>query len=163
MKHLIFFLLFILSVNGFAQSKSFEVLKDKFDDEEDVHSFKLSGFLCRAAIRIALSDEDEQWYALSRGINHVRFIVVPKEAFAAQQVSVSGFKQYLGNDGFDQLLTIQDDGETITLFEREEETKKHRYFLLVEGATEVVAFEMKGYIDPTLLNDTRAQLTMYRQ
>jgi len=34
--------------------------------------------------------------------------------------------------------------------------------MLVENNDEVVAFEMKGYIDPALVNDEDTQLTMDR-
>jgi len=116
MKQIILFLLLILSTASFAQSSSFQALKYKFADEDDVHSFNLSGFFCRAALRIAASDEDDKVKALLKAIDHVRFIVVPKQAFAAQQVSVNGFRQYLSKDGFEQLMTIRNDGETIHLY-----------------------------------------------
>ncbi|MBY0435022.1 MAG: DUF4252 domain-containing protein [Cyclobacteriaceae bacterium] len=140
-----------------AQSKSFQALRDHFADRENVHAFSLSGFLCRTALRIALSD-DPSLRAMARDINHVRFIVIPKDEFAKQKLSVNGFKGYLAKDKFEVMATVRDKGEVVSFFHRLDDNKKDRYFVLVEESREVVAIELKGYIDPSIFKNGNNRL-----
>ena len=57
----------------------------------------------------------------------------------------------LQKDSFASLATIHDKGDDISIFHRLDDNNKNRYFVLVEEQNEVVAIEMKGYIDPVIL------------
>jgi len=152
-------LLSCVSILTFAQSKSFQTLRDHFIDKEDVHSFSISGFLCRTALSIALSDEEE-WQKMTSDIDQIRFIVIPKEEFGKQNLSVNGFKNYLVKDSFEEMMSVRDKGDHVTFFHRLDSNKKNRYFVLVEDNHEVVAIEMKGYIDPELFKDGNNRITL---
>lgn len=144
----------VLSItSAFAQSKSFQALRDHFTGIEDVHSFSVSGFLCRAAVSMMADDEDQLLKNLMSDIDHIRFIVIPKGEFDKQRLTLGGFKKYLTKDSFEEMMSVRDNGDHVTVFMREDGNKKNRYFVLVEEQTEVVAIEMKGYIDPELFKD----------
>ena len=160
MKPLTLIIAFVLSISAsFAQSKSFQTLRDHFIDEENVHTFSISGFFCRAAMSMALDEEDALLNDMINDIDHVRFMVIPKEEFQKQHLSVNGFKSYLAKDAFEEMMSVRENGEHVTVFMREDGNKKNRYFVLVEESDEVVAIEMKGYIDPQLFRENNNKIT----
>jgi hypothetical protein len=146
---------------GFSQSKSYQTLRDHFSGRENVHSFSIGGILCRMAVNIASKDE-ELWRNLMKDIDHVRFIVIPKEEFTNQNLSVGGFRNYLSKDSFEEVMSVKEKGDKVNIFHREDGNKKNRYFVLVEESNEVVAIEMKGYIDPELFKNEKNSLNMSR-
>lgn len=145
-------LVLLLAGSAFGQSKSFEALKEHFDGEDDVHSFGVSGFLCRAALGMA---GEWEFKKAIQEIKHLRFIVIPTEAFQAHQLTTTGFKKFLRQDGFEELSNIRDRGEEVTVYLQSNRNKKDIYFVLVEESDEVVAIEMKGYLDPNMLMDRK--------
>jgi hypothetical protein len=159
MKKIIAVLFVLISVSGFAQSKSYQTLRDHFSGREDVHSFNLGGLLCRLAVNIATEDEP-LFKNMMKDIDHVRFIVIPKKEFKNQNLSVKGFRNYLSKDSFEEVLAVRDNGDHVNIFHRTDGNKKNRYFVLVEESDEVVAIEMKGYIDPQLFKDENNKISL---
>jgi len=140
--------LLIASASVFAQSESFHTLKDKFVGEDDVHHFAVSGFFARSILWMA--DEHEFYHAI-RDVKTIRLIVIPRDAFKAQRVSLNGFKKVMKDDGFEELARIKDNGDDVTVYLQSSEKKNDRYMILVEEDDEIVAIEMKGRIDPEFI------------
>lgn len=160
------FLFVFLSTLGWAQSKSYQTLKDRFKDQPDVHSFSFGGWLCRAALSIAVNDDEDDvevrlLHKAMADINHVRFITIPKGEFKAQGLSVNGFRAYLKKDAFEELASVRDNGEVVTFYHKGDDARRNQYFVLIEDHHEVVAIEMKGYIDPEIFNSDDARITLY--
>jgi hypothetical protein len=151
----ILFVLLLTAATAHAQSNSYNILKHTFSDQPDVHSFSFSGWVGRLILRVA--DEHEFRNAI-KDLQHVRFIEIPKAEFAAQNLSVKGFKNVLIKDSFQELAFIRDKGEEITIYLREGNNHKNQYFVLVEEEHQVVAIELKGYLDPQLLNPKNTTL-----
>jgi ASC-1-like (ASCH) protein len=140
--------LMIASVSLFAQSKSYVTLKDKFVGEEDVHHFAVSGFFARSILWLA---DEHEFYSAIKDVKNVRLIVIPKEAFKAQDVTLNGFKKILKKDGFEELVPVKDSGDDVTLYHQVSPNKKDRYFVIIEENKEIVAMEIRGYIDPEFI------------
>ena len=147
----ILIVLVLLTSGAFAQSKSYNTLKEKFIDSPDVHSFSISGWVGRLVLR--MTDEHEFKNAIKE-LDHVRILIIPRAEFAAQNLSIKGFKNLLIQDSFEELAFIRENDEDVTVYLREGKNKKNHYFVLVEEAQEVVAIELKGYLDPELLNNS---------
>jgi hypothetical protein len=154
MKKIIIASLFLsfLAANSFAQSNSYQTLKSKFDESPDVHSFSLRGWACRLIFNLAGEYEFKE---AVEDIQHIRLITIPKAEFETKQVTVNGFKQILLQDSYEQLAYMRDNGEEVTIYLRESGNKKNYYFVLVEDESEVVAIELKGYINPDSLKDKK--------
>ena len=150
------------SVTTFSQSKSYQALRNHFEGKEDVNSFALNGFLCRAALRIVGTDK-RLLHTMMKDIHHIRFIVIPTKEFGKQNLSVNGFKEYLTKDSFESLASIRDKAGLISVFHRMDGNKSDRYFVLVEEPNEVVGIEMKGYIDPALFRDDDNRITINKR
>lgn len=145
MKNLAITLAFIVAATlASAQSESFQKFRDKFGYADDVHSFKTNGFLLRTVL--AMAGEDEAKRAL-RHIGKIRLIAVPKAAFAAEQVTVGGYKDVLRTDGYDQIMNVREDDADVTVYERGARDAQNRYMVLVEDKSEVVLIEVNGYVD----------------
>ncbi len=140
--------LLFLSASAFAQSESFNTLKNKFSGEDDVHHFAVSGFFARSVLWMA--DEHEIFDAI-KDVKVIRLIVIPRDAFKAQEVTLNGFKKVLKGDGFEELVRVKDSGDDVTLYLQSPDKKKDRYMILVEDNNEIVAIEIKGSIDPKFL------------
>ena len=150
----------IVSLTVQAQSDAYQTLRNHFIDKPDVHAFSMSGLLCRMAAGMMAPQESVLRQAL-RDIKHIRFMVIPKEEFARQQLSVKGFRQVLQKDGFEMLAHVRERGDDVSFLLREEgKDKKKRYFVLVEESDEVVAIEMKGYIDPEIFKDENNKISL---
>ncbi len=166
MKYYLLTLLLAASLATQAQSKSYEALMDRFKGQPDVHAFSFGGWLCRAALSVAVLDDDDDpevrlLHRAMADISHVRFIVIPKGEFRAQGVSVNGFRKYLESDHFELMADLRDKGDHVTFYHRETGHRKSQYFVLVEEQDEVVAIEMKGYVDPEIFNSADARITLY--
>jgi hypothetical protein len=132
-----------------AQSQSFQTLKGKFAGHDNVHAFSMSGFFARTVLWIA-GEHD-----FNKGIKEIRsihMVTIPKEAFDRENVSLNGFKKVVAKDSFQELMQIKDHGDDVTLLiQHATKSKNNRYLFLVEGASEVVAIEVKGHIEPELI------------
>lgn len=151
MKFIAFLIIIFSSVitATFSQSKSYKTLKNKFGQTEDVEAFAISGFLGRVVLR--LTGEHDFRNAVKK-VKHISFISIPKSAFKAERVSVQGFKKILKEDSFEKLLSVVDQGDDVSLYVQNGTKERHsRYFLLIEEESEVVAMEIRGYIDPNLM------------
>lgn len=154
----------LIALGSMAQSKSYQTLKDRFIDQPDVQAFSFGGWLGRAALSFVSESDDPDARLLRKAmadIDHIRFLVIPKQAFREQNLSVNGFRSYLSKDEFDMLADIKDNGERVTFYQREEDARNQRYFVLIDEADEVVAIEMKGYIDPSIFEGQGPRVTVY--
>jgi hypothetical protein len=145
MKKLILLLALGLHLNVYAQSDSFQAFRNKFAGEEDVHSFKVSGFIVRSVL--ALAGEHEAREA-TRGISKVRLVVAPRLAFEAQRVTVDGFRRVLREDAFEELMNFREDGDKVTVYSNSASRRRdHCYMMLVEDEENIVLIEVSGYVN----------------
>jgi hypothetical protein len=134
-----------------AQSQSFQTFTNKFDGEENVHYFKVSGFVVRSVL--AMAGEPEAKEAV-RGIHKVRLAVVPREAFEAQEVTVEGFRRVLQQDSFDEMMEFREDGDQVTVYSNSPAHRSEQYYLmLVEDEEEIVLIEISGAVNETYFKD----------
>lgn len=144
-----FALISLVSAAVYAQSKSYSLLKEKFTGYENVVSFRTSGFLTRSVLMFA---GEPEFNKAIREVKKVRVIVIPKEAFKAEKVSVNGFIKVARKDAFEELFNVYDHGDNFTLLvQSEKDHQDNRYLLVVDGNGEVVVMEITGYIDHKLL------------
>jgi len=143
-----------------AQSDSYLALKNKFSDQSDVYSFSVGGWMGRALLK--MSGEHEFSEAI-KDLKHIRIITIPEEAFSKQHVSLRGFKKILKQDYFEELAVIRDMNEEVSIYLREGGNHKNHYFVLVESDHDVVAIELKGYIDLKQLNPQTTTLASNQQ
>ena len=135
-----------------AQSNSYRMIRSQFNDNPDVKSYHLRGWMIRLVAEI-VEDEDERLSASLREVKRVRLITIPKEEFAREGVTVSGFKSRLPNDKFELMGDFRDEGGSVAFYHRTEKRGKNCYFVIIDQDDEVIAIEMKGYIDPAIMID----------
>jgi hypothetical protein len=135
-----------------AQSKSYKTLHSQFADGEDVKSYRLRGLMIRLVAEI-VEDEDQRLAAALRDVKRVRLMTIPKEEFTVRDVTVSGFKSRLSSDRFELMGDFRDEEGSVAFFHREEKRGKNCYFVIIDQDDEVIAIEMKGYIDPVIMAD----------
>ncbi|HBK87107.1 MAG: DUF4252 domain-containing protein [Cyclobacteriaceae bacterium] len=145
-KILILMTLVVFSQATFAQSRSFEKLREKFHGAADVHTLKIGGIFLRVVMKLATSDDLEAREML-RSVNQVRLMVIPQEAFERQGLSVDGFRSVLRKDAFDEMTEVRNGKDRVTVYMRPDSNQSNRYFVLVANDEEVVAMEMKGNVD----------------
>lgn len=139
-----------LSHLSFAQSESYEQLREQFIDRENVHSFSVSGFWCRMLMGWVI-EEDEIFRQALQEVKQVRALIVPQQEWRQDFQSSAEFLRTLKGDGFEELATIRDRGEKLSFYIRPDGKRRNQYFILIEEANEVVAIELRGYLDPELL------------
>jgi len=142
--------LVVFSQATFAQSRSFEKLREKFRGEEDVHTLKMGGFMLQAVMRLATADDRSARESL-RSVRELRLMVIPQVAFQRQGLSVDGFRGVLRKDAFDEMTEVRQGKDRVTVYMRPDYNHVSRYFVLVANEEEVVAMEMKGNVDPEWL------------
>ena len=148
------FLFAFVAATASAQSKSFITLREKFAGEKDVFAFRFSGGFARLALRIA---GEHDFYDAIRDVKNIRFIVIPKRAFHKKRVSLSGFKKIAKEDGFEELAHIRDRGDDVEILLQPGKHDNHRYLILIDDGGEVVAIEVRGYINPEEIRREIAQ------
>ncbi|MEO5976954.1 MAG: DUF4252 domain-containing protein [Chryseolinea sp.] len=75
-----------------------------------------------------------------RALKHkgkVRMVVVTRAAFSNQQVTISGYKDDLRKDSYDQIMNVLEEGSDVTLYERGVRDTENQYLVLVEDQSEV--------------------------
>ena len=143
-----FILVFLFTTASFSQSDSFIALREKFAYHKDVYTFSSSAFLGGALFWMA---GEHEFYDAIKNIKRVGFVIVPREAFRRENVSVAGFKSVIRQDSFYELAHMKEHGDLITFYMKSTESKNNRYMILVEDHENVVAIELTGYIDPEFL------------
>jgi len=137
-----------VSAPAFSQSDSFLTLRDKFSPYRDVYSFSTNAFFGGALFWLA---GEHEFYDAVKRIKRISVITVPKAAFDAEHVTVSGFKKVVQHDSFETLAEMKDHGDELTFYMRPTQEKNNRYMILVEESSDVVVIELLGYIDPAFL------------
>jgi hypothetical protein len=140
--------LLLLTTTTFAQSESFQVLREKFRGEKDVVALHTSGNIARTILWVAGEEEIKE---VLEDVKRIRLMVVPKRAFRDQNVSLKGFKEVAQHDSFEEIAHAKDGHDDVTLMLQTSYKQKHnRYLLVVDSEDEVVVMEILGYIDPKL-------------
>jgi hypothetical protein len=153
MKQSTLFLLFLFAASAAAsQSRSYLDLKRNFAGQPEVRSIGVSGAICRLVVNI-VSHEDQELADALDGVKHVRLMTIPLEEFERRGLSVRGFRSRLTQDNFELIANFKDSDSGVTLYHRPEKNDD-RYFVLVEEDDELVAIEMKGFIDPAAFQDS---------
>jgi hypothetical protein len=150
-----FFLLFLLAglANlSYGQSQSYRMLRNQFEDSPEVKSYRLSGLMCKIIVNIVEND-DERLAAALKEVRKVRLMTIPKAEFAARNVTVKGFKERLPKDNFELLADFDKGDESLAFYHRLEKKNRNRYFVIIDEGDKVIAIEMKGFIDPSILSD----------
>lgn len=147
--------LLLVTISAQAQSRSYQMLKDNFIDQPDVHSFSVSGWMGRAILSLA---GEYEFKDAIRELKHVRLITIPRSEFENQSLTIKGFKRLLVQDSYQELAFIRDNGDDVSIYLKEGNNNKNHYFVLVEEDQEVIAIEMKGYIDLQKLNSENVRL-----
>lgn len=145
-------ILLTLSVTAHSQSTGMRALKDRFKGEPDVHSFKLGGFLARTVFNMA---SEQEYKGAVTDIRSIELITIPQTVFKSQSVSVAGYKKFLQENRFEQLIEVRDNGELVTIYTIPNAGKHERYLIVVDGGYEVVVIELRGHIDPSKLTDVK--------
>jgi len=160
MKNLVLpFSFLLVSGIAFAQSNSYESLRDNFKGGEDVVSMSIGGFLLKTTLWIIENEEaDETWMEGIKEINHLRFINIPKAEFANRGLKLNSFRKYVIKDGFEQLLVVKEESEEVQIYVQESAKKRNRYLIIAEEDNEVTVFEFTGYIDIEKLTARERQL-----
>jgi len=133
---------------AFAQSKSFDLLTNKFSGYNDVHIVNVNGFVARTVLWMAGESDINR---AVRDLRDIRVITIPLKVFRTENVSVRGFKHVLKKKLFEELASKREHGEIITLYQDSTHDDHQRYMLIVEGDDDVVVVEMIGSVDPATL------------
>lgn len=141
----------LIAFESAAQSRSFQTFREKFSGEDDVHYFKVSGFIVRSLLGLAGEQEAKE---AVRGIHRVRLAVVPRQAFDAQNVTVNGFRNILRQDNFAEMMNFREDGDEVTVYSNSPGRRDHQYYMmLVEADNEIVLIEISGRVNEAYFKD----------
>jgi hypothetical protein len=143
-------LILLTSTSLLAQSDSYHALREKFRGERDVIALHASGAFARTILWVA---GEKDFKDAIGDVDDIRFIVIPKRAFRANDVSLNGFKKIAREDSFEEVARVKDHGDDVTLMMQTSYSNKHnenRYLVVVDSNEEVVVMEIKGYVDPNL-------------
>jgi hypothetical protein len=154
MKNILALVLITASLSTFAQSESFLTLKEKFSASRNVTSISVGGFILRTALLISGEDDYRDEFG---DVSSVRLINIPIEELDKRNLKISGFKKVLRNDNFEEVVSASEDGEHVTIYMQERKRNKNLYFLLIEGEDQILAIEIKGYLDPKKLLETNSK------
>lgn len=148
-------LLVVLLTAANAQSNSYLTIRDTFKKGHDVYHFGVSGFLCRTIL--AWADEYEFRDAIT-DVQNIKFITIPKSEFANRNVTLNGFKKILKEDAFQELAHFRDNGDYVDFYIQEKKNNNNRYFILVDEGENILAIEMKGYVDMNKLMSLKSEM-----
>ena len=152
MKRIILLVVIVLGANSRtpAQSRSFQALENKFASAADVHTFNTSGLFARTLLWLA---GEHEFRKAVKEVKAIRLMTIPVTAFEKHAVSLNGFKKVVKADVFEELVSMRYGRDEVTVYLQ---TGKHaatnRYLILIYNPEEVVAVEIKGYINVDQLN-----------
>ena len=66
----------------------------------------------------------------------------------------------LRKDSFEELASIKDNGDDVTIFLQSSGKKSDCYIVVIEGPSEIVVVELKGTIDVKMLMDKDKELAL---
>ncbi|WP_165823987.1 DUF4252 domain-containing protein [Pseudochryseolinea flava] len=137
-------LLLTISLSAAAQSDSFITLKNKFQGGDNVVSVKAGSFLVKTVL---LLTDDGDWEDDFGKVKSVRLINIPQAEFKRKNVTTKGFKKILAKDKFEELVSTYNEGERLTIFQRDGKNGD-LYFMIIENGHDVTALEIRGELYP---------------
>lgn len=142
--------IFLIAVNtaAYAQSKSYSALRSEFGDDDNVCTFNVSGFFARTIIGLA---GEHEFSKAIRDVKHVSLITIPATQFKMKGLTLNGFKKFMQKDRFEEMVSMKDNGDHVSIYMQDNDRKQNHYMVLIESNHEVVVIEIKGYIDPDRL------------
>jgi hypothetical protein len=145
----IFVTLIVTGLNtAYSQSHSFQTLQNNFSQSENVYAFQASGFLARTMLWLAGQHVTKAF----KEVSNVRLISIPKSGFKEIGLSVAGFRKILHEDYYEELEGIRSEGNRINIYlQSRKNPAQNKYPILIDNPEDVVAVEIKGYIDPAIL------------
>ena len=142
---LIIVVLSLSFATAMAQSRSFQILKEKFSGSRNVHAFTTSGFFARTVLWLA---GEHEFNKSIRQVKNIRLISIPKSAFEEKDVTLGGFKKIVLNEAYAPLLNVRENCDEVSIYMQSLETSSmNRYLILIDNPGEVVAVEIRGNID----------------
>jgi Domain of unknown function (DUF4252) len=127
-----------------AQADSFRMLKDKFSGSENVHTFSVSGGLCRAVLWLA---GEWEFRDAIKDVSSVKVISIPRAQWNDHTLFLKEFKASVKENHFESLASIRDHGDHVEVYVLPGSKAKNKYLLLAENDNEVTVIEVKGDID----------------
>lgn len=123
----------------------------KYSHEDGVTSITVPGWVIGIAANFAdLSDEEQE---LLESIDKVKVLAIDDDELNARVDLHQEFNLKINkNNDYEELLTIRDDNENITIFGKMSEDLIHEMVILVGGADNAMIY-LKGEISPEMINN----------
>jgi|WetSurMetagenome_2_1015567.scaffolds.fasta_scaffold112273_2 hypothetical protein len=141
-------LLFVSCTENAGVNKAFL----KYGSEDGVTSITVPGFVIRLAASLAdMTDEERE---LLRSIDKVKVLAIEDHKLNKVIDLHQEFYSNINKKGeFEELLTIRDKGENVTVFGKMEGEDIIKEMVVLVGGDDNALVYLKGHIDPDLLNE----------
>ena len=124
----------------------------KYSHEDGVTSITVPGWLISIAGKIGDLNKTER--ELLQSIDKVKVLAIENDELNARINLHDEFHSHINrNNDYEELLTVRDDGENVTIFGKMDKEVITEMVILVGGDENVMVY-LKGELKPELLNNT---------
>jgi hypothetical protein len=151
MKHLLAITLLLVSGGLFAQSKSAEAFRAKYQDDRDAKVVSVSGNLFQLLANIANEvEEDEDAKALARIASEIRsmhILSVPLLKSGLELAEIKKLRSDIMNEKYEEFFTARDGKENIQVLAQGSKSEVRNMLVLIQSDDEFVLMNVDGVID----------------
>ena len=151
MRHLLIFLMLLYTSLSFGQSKSITQFRTKFKENSNM-------FFYSSTLKMLNADNNPEIADMLKDIEEIRVLNYNK---AEQQFSgdeISGLKASLQDEHYNNIMAVNEKGNSINLYSREKRGKTIGFVAVVDNRENLVLIDLVGSIDVKKFMDLKQKL-----
>lgn len=140
MRHLFIIFLLAGTVFSFGQSKSITRFRSDFKENTNV-------FFYSSTLKMLNAENNPELASMLNDIEEIRVLNYDKASQKFNQDDISGLKKALHEENYMDIMVINENGNSINLYNREKRGKTVGFVAIVENKESLVLIDLIGSID----------------
>jgi hypothetical protein len=153
MPKLIFFFLLLVPSLLFGQSKSITRFRSDFKENSNM-------FFYSSTLKMLNSENNPELADLLSGVEEIRVLNYKREEQKLKNSDIAGLKNALKNESYNNIMMINDKGNSINLYSREKNGKMTGFVAIVENTVDLILIDLTGSIDVKKFMQLKQKLDM---
>jgi len=155
MRKSVFFLLMLIAMSSYGQSKSITRFRSDFKENSNM-------FFYSSTLKMLNTENNPELAEMLDDIEEIRVLNYEKNAQKFNSSDISGLKNSLKEEDYNIIMTMNENGNSITLYNREKRGKTVGFVAMVENSKSLVLIDLIGSIDVKKFLELKQKIDMHK-
>jgi len=155
MRKSVFFLLLLIAMSSYGQSKSITRFRSDFKENSNM-------FFYSSTLKMLNTENNPELAEMLDDIEEIRVLNYEKNAQKFNSSDISGLKNSLKEEDYNIIMTMNENGNSITLYNREKRGKTVGFVAMVENSKSLVLIDLIGSIDVKKFLELKQKIDMHK-